>query len=331
MGSSISGLLAITFLNRLTNGPLVNCRLALYKRYVDDCCLLTTDRNEAEKILAIMNAQHDSIHFDLEHPTDQRTLSLLDFSVTVNPEGSVCFNFFQKRAKKPLFVNYASALPTRMKRAIVLNEVSRISARCTSSENRDNNIDRFRAVLRVNDYPASFINRETTFTPSRRPRSPTTYFYLRLPFISDSVNSRIARIFKRNNLRVRLFHRSSHLRSSLKRREVKPCTLSNCQMTSSGLCNATYCVYELQCLKCSALYIGSTIRPLHIRIREHYGTPRSSVFSHKLQCGALFNIRVLAREHDCTSLRIREALLIKRLQPSINSRQEREEFAGLLL
>ena len=331
MGSSISGLLAITFMNRLENGPLANCRVALYKRYVDDCCLLTTDRAEAEKILDIMNEQHSSIRFDLELPNDRGVLNLLDFSVQVTQDGEASFDFYKKEAKKPLFVNYTSALPTTTKRAIIRNEVRRISARSSNNKDCENNILRFKDVLKLNGYPSEFIDRTTkNIPPSRRQQSDKHFFYLRLPFLSDYVNSRIARIFKKYDLPVRVYHRSNKLRYALKKRYNKECTLPNCSMSSTGHCLTTYCVYRLECEGCSATYIGSTIRPLHIRVREHHNSSRSSVYSHTISCGANYKVSVLGTESDCTSLRIREALLIRNLRPSINSRQERDEFTGLL-
>lgn len=333
MGSSISGLLAITFMNRLESGPLTTCRIALYKRYVDDCCLLTTNRGEAERALNIMNQQHNNIKFDLELPNDDGVLSLLDFSLKITDEGKASFDFFQKAAKKPIFVNFSSALPTCTKRAIIRNELHRISTRSSLDSDRDANISRFKNVLKLNDYPPSFID-ACNVNPSRRRQSSRRkdkhFFYLRVPFLSDYINCKITNIFKKYNLPVRTYHRSNKLRYALKRKPKKECQLPNCPMSHSGLCFTTNSVYSLQCDECSATYIGSTIRPLHVRIREHYNSTRSSVYRHKASCGADFKVRVLGKESDCTSLRIREALLIRSLHPSINSRQEREEFADLL-
>ena len=228
-------------------------------------------------------------------------------------------------------MNYHSALPTTTKRAVVRNEVNRIRIRSSSQTDRDSNIRRFKDVLKLNDYPDNFIDHATMNTSRRRRRHKDAhFFYLRLPFLSDYLNSKIAHIFRKYNLPVRTYHRSNKLRYALKRHYKKECTLSNCPISSSGLCLTTNCVYSLECEGCSATYIGSTIRPLHIRIREHFNSTRSSVYAHKTTCGAAYKVRVLGKENDITSLRIREALLIRSLNPNINSRQERDEFAGLL-
>ena len=258
-------------------------------------------------------------------------LSLLDFSVKITEDGRASFNFYKKAAKKPLFINYTSALPTTIKRAVVRNEVNRICARSSSQADRDSNLRRFRNVLELNDYPNEFINNVTTNTSRRRHKNRDShFFYLRLPFLSDYFNSKIMHIFKKYNLPVRTYHRSRKLRNALKRPSKRNCSLPNCPITPSDFCLSTNCVYCLECEECSATYIGSTIRPLHIRIREHFNSTRSSVYAHKTLCGANFRVSVLGRESDCTSLRIHEALLIRSLRPIINSRQERDEVAGLL-
>ena len=42
----------------------------------------------------------------------------------------------------------------------------------------------------------------------------------------------------------------------------------------------THTIYCLICLKCHNFYIGSTIRPHHIRIKEHLNTCASSFHKH---------------------------------------------------
>lgn len=91
----------------------------------------------------------------------------------------------------------------------------------------------------------------------------------------------------------------------------------------------TKCIYGLECKEFSATYIGSTVRLPHIRIREHHNSRRCSDYSHKASCGDDYNVCVLLvgiGESDWTNLRIRETL---RPIPN-NSRQERDEFTGVL-
>ena len=82
--------------------------------------------------------------------------------------------------------------------------------------------------------------------------------------------------------------------------------------------------YYLISLKCHNFYIGSTIRTLHIRIKEHLKTHTSSFYKHliKWKTNDNFSIKIKAIVCNVGNLRIKEALLIAKLQPQINSRLE---------
>ena len=82
-------------------------------------------------------------------------------------------------------------------------------------------------------------------------------------------------------------------------------------------------------MKCNCNYIGSTLRPLHLRIREHMEDDKSSVFQHKRQCGGTFDVTTIARATDNTTLRFKEALLIKQRRPTINVKRESDELTSL--
>ena len=71
--------------------------------------------------------------------------------------------------------------------------------------------------------------------------------------------------------------------------------------------------------------MGSTIRPLHVRIKEHLQT-RASSFHKQLIKGKNnddnFSIKIEAVVRNVGNLRIKEALLIVKLHPQINNRLE---------
>ncbi len=119
MGSSISGILAILFMDRLEKQALTLYQPQIvdpYKRYIDDAYLQTIDETHADKIHQTMNSLHPDIKFEIEKPSEQegkRSISLLDFTVNISHQGETSFEFYRKKAKKPLFVNYKSALPRR--------------------------------------------------------------------------------------------------------------------------------------------------------------------------------------------------------------------------
>ena len=87
MGSSVSGILAILFMDTLEKKAVTSCRyISQYSRYVDDIYSQTTDEQQAENFLHIMNELHPQIKFEIEKPkytTEGYSLSLLDFTVKI--------------------------------------------------------------------------------------------------------------------------------------------------------------------------------------------------------------------------------------------------------
>ena len=92
-------------------------------------------------------------------------------------------------------------------------------------------------------------------------------------------------------------------------------------------------IRSLVTIKCHLFYIGSTIRNLHDRIREHLTKPTSSAFNHLAACNNSTDnpINVLiVRDADPMNLRLKEAFHISKLKPQINSREECNELKDLL-
>ena len=73
----------------------------------------------------------------------------------------------------------------------------------------------------------------------------------------------------------------------------------------------TYTIYRLICLKCNNFYIGSKIRSLHIRIKEHLNTRTSSFDKHLIKCennDNIFSIKIEVIVRNVGNLRIKEVL-----------------------
>ena len=85
----------------------------------------------------------------------------------------------------------------------------------------------------------------------------------------------------------------------------------------------SYSIYRLVCLKDHDFYIGSTIRSLHIRSKEHLNPRASSFHKHLIKCqnnDDNFSIKIEAIVRNVGNLRIKEALLIAKLHSQINIR-----------
>ena len=336
MGNSVSGVMAAVYMDAIEERSLSSLNMALYKRYVDDVFCLTTCEEEARTISQIMNSQDANIEFDLELPR-RGSLALLDFSLDFQGENTApVFSFYRKAARKPIFVHFQSALPLAAKLSCIRNERKRINDRCSLPSDAIRHQENFDNILRLNGYPENVLHRSAGCT--RKPRKKRTirptdkkWTYFQFPFINDSVQKRVQAIFTKNDLPVRVFDRNLTLRAALRTRQKENniCNIKGCTMADSNLCYAKKCVYQLRCTNCLQVYIGSTLRRLHERVREHLQQERSGVFQHKRVCGAAFEIRVITRARDNTSLRFKEALLIRDMKPAINAKREVDELLSL--
>ena len=131
----------------------------MYTRYVDDVFLLTKCREEAEKIYDCFNSIDPNIKFEIEHPStvnSTKVLRLLDIAIHVEEIGVTRYEFYKKEARKHIFVNFRSSLPTRNKKHYIKNERNRIINNC-SNKDMKRHLSEFNKILKVNDYPDSFI------------------------------------------------------------------------------------------------------------------------------------------------------------------------------
>ncbi|KAK3754672.1 hypothetical protein QZH41_004531 [Actinostola sp. cb2023] len=222
-----------------------------------------------------MNQVHPRIKFEIEKPTgnpEGLSLSLLDFTVTITDQGPSTFEFYKKKAIKPLFVHYKSALPSTTKMNIISNERKRIEQRCSDPHIRTKHNNNFDNVLRLNGYPQAWIDcarqPSTTTEPQAEPNHQ--WFYLKIPYVSDALDFRIKNIFRKEEIPIRVAHQSYSLRQALSTQTTeRGCTRENCPMPNKDHCFKKNTIYKITCTKCKEIYIGSsTIRHTHDRIRN---------------------------------------------------------------
>ena len=334
MGNSVSAILAILHMDHLEKKALniLDNHVALYCRYVDDAFLLTRNRNEAEHVKSVFDTIDPHIKFEIEHPDHNNTLKLLDIEININSEGEQRTRFYKKSARKPIFVNFKSALPTRSKLCYIRNERKRIKERCSDPRDSKKYLSNFDSILRLNGYPDNFIHknkrptRNSTNVNHPQETDNSSFSYFNIPFYNDTVNSRIRKAFHNEGLKVRLSHKTYSLRAALCRKQPdnRICTKKGCNM-DEGLCFRRNVVYKILCNKCSSAYIGSTIRELHQRVYEHFRSKESSVNKHMQACRSTpqdMKITIIDYERRRGNLRIREAFHIQKCKPSINSKEE---------
>lgn len=349
MGAPTSGLLAILYMDSLEKIHISSPSIGLYTRYIDDIFILTIDQEKANEIHETFNHIDNNIKFTIEHPKKDNfsyKLPLLDIEINLKEDGDLETNFYKKKAKAELFVNYSSALPINAKINYIINERNRIERNTTNSDQQLLNQLNFDQVLKLNGYPENIIKKSYEIKNKRdkknnkKNKNDEKPHYLSIPFISNSFNASIRNVFKKENINVRLSHRSNTMRNNLSKKleSVKLCEKNNCTLRNN-LCLIKNCVYKMTCQNCQSSYIGSTTRELHTRYEEHIKQKTSSIHKHLTKCKSidinsnskLFNIQILAKDHDPINLRIKESILIKRNKPEINAREEQAQFHTFVL
>ena len=134
-------------------------------------------------------------------------------------------------------------------------------------------------------------------------------------------------IFTNEKMNVRLVRKGNTIRQYLNRStEQVTCQLHNCPIQHSGICLRKNVIYEIQCNICKNIYVGSTIRFLHTRVKEHLTNKSSSMYKHLQSCDVSnttnVSVKILASDEDNCNIRLREAMYIKKLKASINSKEE---------
>lgn len=214
------------------------------------------------------------------------------------------------------------------------NEVERIRSRCTDPDQAQQHLTNFSRILEANGYPNNTIQAVGTRTKKTRRQkiSHTNNFFFHIPYISNRVHTAIGRIFQKEGLNVIPYSRNPNLRQLLKPQEIKTCSLNNCPLSQPQICTKKGVVYELKCNGCEKRYIGSTIRELHTRIKEHFSQSTSAVKLHLGVCRTTngFSTRILTRDRDPKNLRIKEALLIADKKPELNRKEEQTQLASLV-
>ena len=104
MGSSISGILAILFMDKLeTIAVSSHLSISPYRRDVDDIYLQTTGEEMADQFHHTMNSLHTKLKFEIEKPEttpNGLSLSLIDFKVTISEDGRSSFEFYKKNSQE---------------------------------------------------------------------------------------------------------------------------------------------------------------------------------------------------------------------------------------
>ncbi|BHF58026.1 hypothetical protein SprV_0100097500 [Sparganum proliferum] len=156
MDSPISGLIALTVLQRLESLAFRNHRPKFWARYVDDTVVVI----ERDRVLAFkehLNAVFKDIQFTMEEEENNQ-LAFLDVLVCRKECGGLKTKVFGKATNTTQILNFNSNHPISHKRSCGRALYQRVETHCSEMEDKVAELQCLRRVLRANGYPRNFVN-----------------------------------------------------------------------------------------------------------------------------------------------------------------------------
>ena len=158
-GSPVSVVLANLYLVEM-DAKLMFMPLCLYKRFIDDLCLLVWS-DCAQECIRRLHSFHPDIRVKIS-AQGQKNIPYLDLLLTVDSEGRIGHELFTKPQSLFHYVPYTSCHPEFVFRGVVRGEHQRYSRRCSSQAAAAVHVNRLRQRLIRRGYPHSLVKANTT-------------------------------------------------------------------------------------------------------------------------------------------------------------------------
>ena len=300
----------------------------IYSRYMDDV-LRDSHRDKIDDKLLEINNFHPSLKFTIERE-NKGSIPFLDMLI-INNHGQLSSTWYCKPSDTGLIMNFHALAPKKYKHSVVSGFVHRIYRACSTWDHFHRSLEKAKSVLERNQYPPSFydpilkqsldsirqINEPGACrTVTEIDVQPEATIQKRLMFVQYRGKSTedYARALHRSNAPCIVVMTLRKLKTVMP--SLKPAVEKTLR---SGI------VYKISCSRCHACYVGQTSRHIITRFKEHINKNKP-VGKHLKAC----NVRVNCSEVEILAASTRgedylmtlEALWIKELRPTINTKEE---------
>ena len=310
MGSPASPVLANLFMGELEKKALSTFDAVgvpkAWHRFVDDIFSIVK-KAYASKLLTHLNAQHPSIRFTMELEQEGK-LPFLDVCVHRSGDGKLATDVYRKPNHTARYLQFSSNHPESAKKSVVRSLMQRVDFITLGDEARDDEKRRVTDELSANGYPKSFVERTASNKKRAAAGEEKPDVTASIPYVRG-VSEAIARIL--TGLKIRTVARPTQMKWSVMKRvkDVLPAE------DEPGV------IYAIGCNDCRKVYVGETARSAKVRTKEHKGHARnghaelSAVANHALDGHSIhWKPRVLGREKSAMKRKMKEALVIQKLQ-----------------
>ena len=239
---------------------------SIWKRYVDDT-FTKIQLQYKDAFLDHLNAQHSRIEFTSEGVEDNK-IAFLDTEINIDSSGNLFFKIYRKPTHTSQYLNFQSNHHISQKLGIVSTFQHRIDTIITKEEDKTKEQQEVAKSLKRCGYPDWALKNNNKRTSQKKDDYLVT---TSIPYVK-SLSEKLARTYKR--FRVRTVHKpTSKIRHQL-------CKVKDSihDMDKVGA------IYQVECQKHNATYVGETHKALKHRSYEHHLIDhKTSNISHSIQ------------------------------------------------
>ena len=297
----------------------------IYGRYMDDI-IKEEKREKIDQKLDEINSLHRNLKFTIERENDGE-LPVLDMKIIHDhTTGQLESTWYSKPTDTGLIMNYHALAPKRYKRSVVTGFVYRIYRACSTWPHFHQSLEKAKRILEQNQYPPAFYDpliRQTLQDilgekeQHQKQQTPDmtniTKKFIKVQYRGKCTED-YARALHKINAPCTIVMTLRKMKTALP--SLKPPVE---KVLKSGI------VYEIQCPRCKACYVGQTGRHLQTRLKEHLLRP-GPMKKHLNKCDTTITEEQVKILHTTTQgenhLLTLEALHIREKRPSINTKDE---------
>ncbi|XP_067615696.1 uncharacterized protein [Eurosta solidaginis] len=317
-----------------------NIEIKFIVKYVDDIFAIVR-RTDVDIILKTLNEYHNKLKFTVEK---EENLSIPFLDVKLHREANkVILNWYSKLISSGRIINFLSAHPLKYKINTARNLVQKILT-ISHHKFKEANIQKIHKILKSNNFPSQLINNlieDTLMSINNKHIKQTTtntdtdnnkfFSVTYIPKLTEKFN----RDFDNKKHKITLAYKPNCTLSSVFTKTKSPVELQE----------QNNVVYEIRCNgkeneQCNKVYIGTTKRPLGVRLSEHEADIRkkkdnTALSQHILNSGHeadIKNTKILDVEKRGRIRYTMESLrILEKREETVNIKEDTKDIAAIYL
>ena len=288
----------------------------MWKRFVDDT-FVVIESSRKEEFLDHINNMDPHIQFTTEDAKSDGSLPFLDTVVLIQPDNSLLTSVYRKPTHTDLYLQWDSYHHLSAKYSVINTLRHRAKTVCSNQYLLTEEEDHLNKALSNCRYPAWALNRArmNTMDSNKRKNKNTSSNnmnkrpYIMVPYMKGLSES-CKNICRRHGIEM-YFKGANTIRQLLVHPKDKDDILKKIGV-----------IYRFKCgrVDCEDEYIGESGRTFAERFREHLRSP-SPIYDYSKTIGhevSLDNFSIVCRDDQSMTRTIREAMLIRVNDPSLN-------------